>query len=421
VRAEHTDIPSYQPQNPGITFGWGDKIAPRLGFAYDVKGDSTWKAYGSWGTFYDIEKLDMPRGAWGADRWISYYWTLDDYNWNTIDCTGQPNSGCRGTFIEEVDFRHVSNDPKNNLVDPNLKPVKTQELTVGLDHELSQLMSVGVRFTHKWLNETIEDVGVQVPGVGEVYFIANPGKGFGEFPLGTAFPATPRPVRKYDGVDFTFRRRLANNWFVNANVLVSRTFGNYAGLTNSDENGRNSPNVNRSFDGLYMAFGQDGKPIYGRLQSDRPFQFKLQGAYVMPWGTQVGVNFVAFSGLLNTTSVTYKGVPVFVYGRGDIGRAPMFNQTDLNFTQSFSLPRNMRLNVQFNIDNLFDQMIVTGLSNAAYRDAIVLTSDTQFFAGFSTPAVVAAMSAPARPDPRYKLASSWQGARAARLSLKFTF
>lgn len=421
VRAEHTEIPSYQPQNPGITFGWGDKIAPRLGFAYDVKGDGKWKAYGSWGTFYDIEKLDMPRGAWGADRWIAYYWTLDDYNWNTIDCTGQPGSGCRGTFIEQVDFRHVSNDPNDNLVDPNLKPVKTQELTLGIDHELTQLMSIGVRYAHKWLNETIEDVGVQVPGVGEVYYIANPGKGFGEYPLGRAFPATPKPVRKYDGVDFTFKRRLANNWFVNANVLVSRTWGNYAGLTNSDENGRNSPNVNRSFDGLYMAFGQDGKPLYGRLQSDRPVQFKLQGAYVMPWGTQVGVNFVAFSGLPNTTSVTYKGVPVFVYGRNDIGRAPMYNQTDLNFTQSFSLPRNMRLNAQFNIDNLFDQMTVTGYSAAAYRDAMVLTSDTQFFAGFSTPAVVAAMSTPARPDPRYKLASSWQGARAARLSLKFTF
>ena len=81
----------------------------------------------------------------------------------------------------------------------------------------------------------------------------------------------------------------------------------------------------------------------------------------------------------------------------------------------------MRLNVQFNIDNLFDQMIVTGYSTAAYRDAIVLTSDTQFFAGFSTPAVVAGMNPTARPDPRYKLASSWQGARSARLSLKFTF
>lgn len=421
VRAEHTDIPSYQPENPGITFGWGDKIAPRLGFAYDIKGDSTWKAYGSWGTFYDIEKLDMPRGAWGADRWIAYYWTLDDYNWNTIDCDGTPGSGCRGTFIEQVDFRHVSNDKDDNLVDPNLKPVKSQELTLGVDHELSQLMSIGVRYAHKWLNETIEDVGVQVPGIGEVYYIANPGKGFGEYPLGTAFPATPRPMRKYDGVDFTFKRRLANNWFLNANVLISRTYGNYAGLTNSDENGRNSPNVNRSFDGLYMAFNQTGKANYGRLQSDRPVQFKAQGAYVMPWGTQMGVNFVAFSGLPNTTSVTYKGVPVFVYGRNDIGRSPVYTQTDLNFTQSISLPRNMRMNLQFNIDNLFDQMTETTKFATAYRDALVLKDDNEFFGGFDTASKMATRSPVGRPDPRYKQASGYQGARAARFSVKFTF
>ena len=421
VRAEYTKIPSYRPENPGITFGWGDKISPRLGFAYDVKGDSRWKAYGSWGVFYDIEKLDMPRGAWGADRWVSYYWALNDFNWNTIDCDGPSNSGCRGTFIEQVDFRHVSNDPADNLVDPNLKPVKTQELTLGLDHELSRTMSIGVRYAHKWLNETIEDVGVQVPGVGEVYYIANPGKGFGEYPLGTAFPATPRPERSYDGIDISLRRRFQDNWFLNTNVLISRTYGNYAGLTNSDENGRNSPNVNRSFDGLYMSFNQTGKANYGRLQSDRPFQFKAQGAYVMPWGTQMGVNFVAYSGLPNTTSVSYKGVPVFVFGRGDLGRSPFFTETALNFTQNFKLPRQMNILAQFTIDNLFDQMTETTKFATAYRDALVLANDTAFFNGFDTVSSMATRNPVGRPDPRYKQASGYQGARSARLSLKFTF
>jgi hypothetical protein len=420
VRAEYTKIPSYRPENPGITFGWGEKVSPRLGFAYDVKGDSKWKAYGSWGVFYDIEKLDMPRGAWGADRWISYYWTLDDYNWNTIDCTGAPGSGCRGTFIEQVDFRHVSNDPADNLVDPNLKPVKTQELTLGMDHELSRTMSIGVRYAHKWLNETIEDIGVQVPGVGEIFYIANPGKGFGKSPLGSAFPDTPRPKRQYDGVDVSFKRRLVNNWFLNANVLISRTYGNYAGLTNSDENGRNSPNVNRAFDGLYMSFDQTGKALYGRLQSDRPFQFKSQAGYRMPWGTQVGANFNWYSGLLNTTSVTYKGVPVFVFGRGDLGRSPMFTQTDLNFTQNFTFRRTSLL-VVFNIDNLFDQDTELTKAVTKYRDALVLPSDTVFFGGFDTTARVAAMATPARPNDTYNKATSFQGARSARLSVKFTF
>ena len=41
VRSESEDIPSFnEAAGPGIKFGLGDKIAPRVGFAYDVKGDS---------------------------------------------------------------------------------------------------------------------------------------------------------------------------------------------------------------------------------------------------------------------------------------------------------------------------------------------------------------------------------------------
>ena len=48
-------------------FGFGDKIAPRVGFAWDVKGDSRWKAYGSWGMFYDLMKLTIGRVMFGGD------------------------------------------------------------------------------------------------------------------------------------------------------------------------------------------------------------------------------------------------------------------------------------------------------------------------------------------------------------------
>jgi len=119
--------------------------------------------------------------------------------------------------------------------------------------------------------------------------------------------------------------------------------------------------------------------------------------------------------------VTYKGVPVFVYGRGDLGRSPVYTQTDLNFTQSISLPRNMRLNVQFNIDNLFDQMTETGKAVAQYRDALVLSSDAEFFGGFDTVSKMATRSPVGRPNATYNQASSFQGARSARISLKLTF
>lgn len=439
VRADRTRIPSYRDENPGLTFDFKDKIAPRIGFAYDIKGDSRWKAYGSWGVFYDIEKLEMPRGLWGAEHWNDHYWTLDSFNWPAIDCDGTPNSGCPGTFIESFDRRHVANDANNNLTDPNLKPVKTQELVFGADHELNRVTSVGVRYVHKWLNRTIEDVGVLVPGIGEVFYMSNPGYGFGAYPNGTDFPRTPFPKRDYDALEFNYRRRLANNWSLNTNISFSRLYGNYSGLASSDENGRTSPNVNRFFDGLYMNFTERGCPdrvncevTYGRLGTDRPIQYKAQGTYMLPWGTAAGVVFNASSGTPQSTTVTYKTVPVMVYGRGDLGRTPALTRTDLNFQHNFRLPRNMRVSLQLNVTNLFDQNTETRYFTGKYRSSLVLPGDgnnfAPFFDGFDTDAVQAARNAavPAtsttgKLDPRYGMADQFLSSRTARFYVRFSF
>ncbi len=434
LRTDSTNIPSYREENAGIKFGFADKLAPRAGFAYDLKGDGMWKAYGSWGVYYDIEKLEMPLGAFGANRWISYYWTLDDYNWPSIDCDGTPTSGCKGKFIEQVDFRHVSNGQgADNLVDPNLEPYRTQEVTFGLDHQLSRTISVGTRWTHKWLDQAIEDVGVQVPGVGEVFYMANPCEGLGAYPLGQEFPQVPCPTRIYDGVEFTFKRRLQNNWMMNASLLLSRIDGTFSGLTSSDEAGRNSPSVNRFYDGLYMSFDQSGNAINGRLQSDRPWVLKFQPAYMLPWGTMASAEIDVMAGLPQTSAVTFTGVPVYVFGRNDLGRTPVLSYTHLNFLQEVRLPKNLKATVAFNIENLFDQMTTTSIGTAPYRDALVFTecsgssscANRAFFKGFDTTAVMArnnaASATTGRPDPRYKLASGYLGARQARLQVRFTF
>ena len=135
VRTEKESVPSYRNEFPGIEFGYGDKIAPRLGFAYDIKGDSKWKAYGSYGKYFDITKLEMPRGSFGADHWVQYMWTLDTLDWTSINCQEGP-TGCPGTFIEQNDRRHPANeaDPRltayfgreQNTLDPDLKPVASE-------------------------------------------------------------------------------------------------------------------------------------------------------------------------------------------------------------------------------------------------------------------------------------------------------
>lgn len=66
IRTEREKVPTYSvgadvPEF-ALDFGFKDKLAPRVGFAYDVKGDGRTKVFGSWGIFYDIFKLQLPRG-----------------------------------------------------------------------------------------------------------------------------------------------------------------------------------------------------------------------------------------------------------------------------------------------------------------------------------------------------------------------
>ena len=206
VRAEHERIPNFGERgvkNP-IEFKYGDKLAPRLGFAYDLLGDQKWKLYGSYGKYYDVMKYEMPRGSFGGDKWVDYFYTWDNPDWmlNSADgCRTGTNTiserpGCpAGTLIEPLDRRFNSAEDLDSAVDPNLKPMEEDEYQLGVTHELTPEIVVGARYIHKELIRTIEDVGIVVPGIGEVYYIANPGEGISNTLADPGVPNFPKAER----------------------------------------------------------------------------------------------------------------------------------------------------------------------------------------------------------------------------------
>lgn len=418
VRADQEDVPSYVDGLNGIEFNFAEKIAPRVGFAYDIKGDGRWKAYGSWGMFYDLMKLELPRGAFGGDKWIESYYSLDTLDWQNIGVNGN----FPGRFMESVNFRIPSNDPscpECGGIDPDLKPMRSQEAVLGLDHELTSVMSVGARYVHKQLDRTIEDVGIIVSGLGEVFFMANPGEGVAKNILPGA-PDMPKPQRDYDALELRFNKRHSNNWSLNSSLTFSRLYGNYSGLASSDENGRTSPNVNRFFDGMYMMFDQTGQPVYGLLGTDRPLQFKANGFYTMPWGTNVGAVFYAASGTPIDRQVNMvSSFPVQYLGRNSEGRTPMFSQADLTLQHGFSVGGNRRIEVSVNVLNLFDQDTTTSRFEAETRARNIAILDPDFFDGFDVQALIAAQSIPR--DPRFLQDNGFQAPRTIRLGAKFMF
>ena len=421
IRTEREDIPSYRENLNGIKFSFADKLAPRAGFAYDVKGDGKWKVYGSWGVFYDTMKLELPRGAFGGDVWDEEYYTLDTLDWNTIMVNGfKP-----GRFLEVVDFRIPSNDPscpECGAIDPDLKPFKQQELVGGIEHELGPRMAVSARYVHKQVDRAIEDVGVIVPGIGEVFFIANPGEGIATTINASdcpTCPGLPEIRRNYDALELKFNKRFADNWQFASSYTLSRLDGNYPGLASSDEIARVSPNVTRLFDGLVMAFDQNGEPVYGRLNTDRPHQFKFLGTYQFVTRTTVSGVFRAASGIpISRTANMISSLPVFYQGRGSDGRTPWLTVFDLSLQQDVPLGGRLRGQVSVNVLNLFDQKGVTDVFRPSTRQNMPIELE-EFFAGFDAEARITQLNI--TRDPRFLQDHYWQTPREVRVGFKLIF
>jgi hypothetical protein len=286
---------------------------------------------------------------------------------------------------------------------------------------------------HKWLVNTIEDVGLILNG-NEVYIIANPGYGY-TAQMNPDYPNFPTPpaTRKYDSFEMRLRKRLANRWSGEFSYTYSRIWGNYGGLASSDEAGRTDTNNNRYYDALYMSYDEHNQAVYGLLPTDRPHVFKAQGTYDMPWGTTVGVYGIVESGTPQTSSIRWQGYPVYYNGRGDLGRTPIYKQLDLNLQHDFKVGGSKRITLMWNINNLFDTNGWTryywysvNYPNTPWRNTYSITlPDSYFYGGpWTADAAIAAQKAKGssiNPEQFYKVPNSWQTYRTMRFNVKFSF
>lgn len=390
-RIENEDVPSFNPANPGINFGWGDKLAPRIGAAFDLTGDGKTKVFGSYGWFYDRFKYQLPRGSFGGDFFRDDYFELlpsrgtayASYTAANILGTvaDRPGGNCPEVFpatplpslgngysVCQFDFRIPSNIAGADIfasggVDPDLKAARQSEYTFGIERQLSSIMLFSARYTHKNVDRAIEDIGVPTASGSEAYIIGNPGFGLAATTLTNNGYKSTKAQRRYDAVEFSIDKRLSKSYFFNASYTWSRLFGNYSGLASSDEAGRSAPNVNRFFDLPFLGYTANGKPDNGLLATDRPHVFKGFAGYSFDWkGSKTNTTDVSFfttvqSGTPLTSQYTFYAATSILYGRGDLGRTAMFTETDFQVSHNYKFGSDGRFNLQpfLNVRNLFDE------------------------------------------------------------------
>lgn len=473
VRFEQENLPTFNGIPSGVDFGWGDKIAPRVGFAYDIFGDGKTKVFASYGRFFDRVKFALARGLFGGDIFLEDYFEIFPgdvagiFNINSVLNGYTGSSTCPSTgFIApgarsrcQRNLRVNANEPGASIysgfgaVDPDLKPFQQTEFTVGGERQLSKDYVFRVRYTFKNVDEVVEDAGFVNSQGSEAYIVGNPGRGLHAESLKQfGYNAIAKPQRRYDGLEFVLEKRLSKSWYFNANYTFSRLTGNYTGLASSDEahlvDGRTAPGVSRAFDLPFIGFTAEGKPDNGPLPTDRPHVFNIYGAYIFDWfgsktnSTEISGFQTVTSGTPMTTSIYGQSsvTPQIFYHRGDLGRSPTFSQTDVNLTHRYRFGRDDRFTLafDFNVLNLWDQDTVTGvyptmnttagrpndaamfpLAPSAQRPVLYANGYTS--GALLQPILARIAASPDRPDIRYKMPQLFQSPRQVRFGFRLLF
>lgn len=448
VRTENERVPSFNPdQVADINFGMSQKVSPRFGVSWDVFGNGKLKGFASYNRLYGWVPWETARGAFGGDYYQVYYRSLD-----TLDVLSLSGNNMPGRNLWAAG--PVRNFRVPSPADPDLKPMATDLANLGAEYQIVRDTVLRVNWNRNHLVRTIEDMGVLVDG-NEVYTLVNPGSGLGatmnssgKTPVGFS---TPKAVRNYDALEIAVTRRFSKNFFASASYVYSRLWGNYSGTANSDEIltpttgvssgtsqqfggsvARAGVNATRAWDLDETVFNANGKYLFGRLATDRPHVFKLFGNYSFPWGTEIGGFFLAESGTPVSTKVeSVNQIPIIVNSRGDLGRTPIFNQTDLVIAQEFKLGEVKRLRFEFNALNVFNQKTSRHIFDQLNRGAgtgngdfaFIDLSGTNLFNGYDYKSMLSQIANTGENpyDPRFGMGDLFNPGFQGRFLVKFIF
>jgi len=316
-----------------------NQFGPRLGFSWDVFGDSTFKVFGNAGRY--ALPLTPSVAVRGASQSL---FTREDYNFGTVvgasvdPLTGAPldpsgNVYSTGNAQSRGNFRYVNGEagtPKNPLTiaSQNLDPMYQDEFILGMQKALTDHFSLGVRGIYRNLKAAIDDncdytavmhaggynyddaAGAWLNSAGQAAVIPNdgfpycrmfnPGKDAifvtdfqnnGNLTTVTVPGATlsPEAKRKYQAMEFFFD----GNWdkfFLQGSYTYAKSIGNTEGGVKSDI-GQNNTSVTQDFD--YIELTVD---TYGYLPNDRRHSLKLFGSYEITDEWTVGANLLVQSG-----------------------------------------------------------------------------------------------------------------------------
>jgi Carboxypeptidase regulatory-like domain len=320
---------------PAITFGsssglkWSN-ISPRLGLTYAVGANRQTLLRAGYSRY--VNQLDsgsvFPTSP-GATSYLYYY--FNDLNKDNIAQRSEIDflyglAGFRG-----IDPGHPSVSQQFTRWASNFKAPTTDEIVLGVEHELLTDFSVGVNGTYRKLNDFVWTIGEKHQGQGDYYTSADyvlHAPATGTLPNGTKVslpyyvlksgtdPATfnvitnrPDYYQNYKGLELTATKRMSNRWMLRGNFTFSdwkqhvgpgaivdptvlRSGSGSCSVCNNTEVLSGSGTGSGAFGGVYInskwAYSLTGAYQIPIIESSFGFNINGRQGYPLPYVVRVG-------------------------------------------------------------------------------------------------------------------------------------
>ena len=298
---------SFQGIDAGVV--WTD-FSPRIGATYDLKGDGKTVLSTSYATYYGQMSPGQLSGQLAATGavFVRYPWT--DTNGDAFVQPSEVNTSV--PFLSKSNAYDPAN-PTNALapavIDGGIKNDRTREYIVGFDRTLGTQMALGASYIWRkydnfawtdrlnWDSSNYRSVsftpttcpaGARCEAV--TYFEPTT-----QLPSATQYTNRTGNYRNFNGLEFTFTKRMANRWSMNASYAYNDAQETFETLALEDPT-CGAVGTTTVCPGTNDYAPESGGSGIGNVFQNAKWLFKVNGRVQLPWEFNLAANMLSRQG-----------------------------------------------------------------------------------------------------------------------------